>query len=125
MPRLSRLHGGMRSAGGCCGTGAGRFGVAIWRLIRAALEADRIKLQIEKLNRNRFGPRSERTARLLNQMELQLEELQAAATEDELAAEIAAAKTTSVAAFTRVRPARRPFPEHLPRERVGADCISC
>ena len=77
-----------------------------------------LKLQIEKLNRDRFGPRSERTARLLDQMELQLEELEAAATEDELAAETAAAKTTTVAGFTRARPARRPFPEHLPRERV-------
>jgi len=77
-----------------------------------------LKLQIEKLNRDRFGPRSERTARLLDQMELQLEELEAAATEDELAAEAAAARTVAVAGFTRVRPARRPFPEHLPRERV-------
>jgi transposase len=77
-----------------------------------------LKLQIEKLNRDRFGPRSERTARLLDQMELQLEELEASATEDELAAETAAAKTTTVAGFTRVRPGRRPFPEHLPRERV-------
>ena len=88
-----------------------------------------LKLQIEKLNRDRFGPRSERTARLLDQMELQLEELEAAATEDELAAETAAAKTTSVAAFTRARPARRPFPEHLPRERVvipgPAACTCC
>ena len=54
-----------------------------------------LKLQIEVLNRDRFGPRSERTARLLDQMELQLEEMEAAATEDELAAEAAAAKTTS------------------------------
>ena len=77
-----------------------------------------LKLQIEKLNRDRFGLRSERTARLLDQMELQLEELEAAATEDELAAEAAAAKTTTVTGFTRARPARRPFPEHLPRERV-------
>ena len=77
-----------------------------------------LKLQIEKLNRDRFGPRSERTARLLDQMELQLEELETAATEDELAAETAAAKATTVTGFTRARPARRPFPEHLPRERV-------
>lgn len=88
-----------------------------------------LKLQIEKLNRDRFGPRSERTARLLDQMELQLEELEASATEDELAAEIAAAKTTSVAGFTRTRPARRPLPEHLPRERVvvtgPASCACC
>ena len=40
-----------------------------------------LRLQIQKLNRDRFGPRSERTARLLDQMELQLEELEASATE--------------------------------------------
>ena len=77
-----------------------------------------LKLQIEKLNRDRYGPRSERTARLLYQLELTLEELESSATEDELAAEMAAAKTTKVASFTRKRPSRQPFPEHLPRERV-------
>ena len=84
-----------------------------------------LKLQIEKLNRDRFGQRSERSARLgrirrglLDQLELQLEELEASATEDELAAERAVSRTTSVAAFTRKRPARKPFPQQLPRERV-------
>jgi transposase len=77
-----------------------------------------LKLQIEKLNRDRFGPRSERPARLLDQLELQLAELEASATEDEHAAEMAAAKTTKVASFTRLRPARKPFPAHLPREGV-------
>ena len=88
-----------------------------------------LKLQIEKLNRDRFGPRSERTARLLDQMELQLEELETTATEDELLAEAAAAKTNHVAGFTRKRPVRRPFPEHLPRERVvipgPTSCTCC
>ena len=91
-----------------------------------------LKLQIEKLNRDRYGPRSERTARLLDQLELTLEELETAATEDELAAEIAAAKTknttTTVASFTRKRPSRKPFPDHLPRERVivpGPVACSC
>ena len=51
-------------------------------------------------------------------MELQLEELEAAATEDELAAEKAAARTQTVQSFQRKRPSRKPFPEHLPRERV-------
>jgi transposase len=77
-----------------------------------------LKLEIQKLNRDRFGPRSERSARLLDQLELQLEELEAAATEDELKAEAAAAKATTVTGFTRRRPSRKPFPEHLPRERV-------
>jgi transposase len=80
-----------------------------------------LKLQIEKLRRERFGQRSERRSRLgrdlLDQLELQLEELETSATEDELAAERAAAKTTTVAAFTRKQPMRKPFPEHLPRER--------
>ena len=88
-----------------------------------------LKLQIEKLNRERFGQRSERTARLIDQLELQLEELEASATEDELAAERAAAKTTTVTAFTRKRPSRKPFPEHLPRERViepaPTACLCC
>src|SRR5271154_1308424 len=87
-----------------------------------------LKLQIEKLNSDRYGQRSERTARLLDQLELTLEELETAATEDELAAEMAAAKTTTVASFTRKRPSRKPFPDHLPRERViipGPTACAC
>lgn len=80
------------------------------------------KLRIAKLERQIYGQRSERSARLIDQMELELEELEAAATEDELAAERAVAKTTAVAAFTRSRPTERnTFPDHLPRERVVID----
>ncbi len=88
-----------------------------------------LKLQIAKLRRERFGASSERTHRLLDQLELQLEELEASASEDELAAEIAAAKTTKVLPFERKRPSRKPFPEHLPRERVVIEgpcaCAAC
>jgi transposase len=87
-----------------------------------------LKLQIEKLKREIYGPRSERSARLLDQMELQLEELESTATEDELEAEKAAAKTTNVAAFSRKRSSRKPFPEHLPRDRVivpGPTACAC
>src|SRR6202162_2397246 len=87
------------------------------------------QLQIEKLRRQIHGPRSERTSRLLDPIALRFEELESAATEDEIAAEMAVAKTTTVAAFTRKRPARKPFPEHLPRERVlvpgPAACRCC
>jgi transposase len=86
-----------------------------------------LQLMIEKLKRDLFGARNERKARLIDQMELQLEELEAAATEDEVAAEKAAA-TTQVRAFTRRKPARKPFPAHLPRERVvvpGPTTCSC
>ncbi|MDG4895610.1 IS66 family transposase [Mesorhizobium sp. WSM4976] len=78
----------------------------------------RLKLEIEKLRRELYGSRSERKARLLEQMELQLEELEADATEDELAADKAASQTQTVRSFERRRPSRKPFPEHLPRERV-------
>lgn len=77
-----------------------------------------LKLQIEKLRRDLYGTRSERSARLLDQMELHLEELEATATEDELKAETEAARTTAVSGFSRKRPSRQPFPAHLPRERV-------
>jgi hypothetical protein len=49
-----------------------------------------LKLEIEKLRCEIYGTRK---ARLLEQMELQLEDLEAAATEDELAAENAATRT--------------------------------
>ena len=77
-----------------------------------------LKLEIEKLRREIYGTRSERKARLLEQMELQLEDLEAAATEDELVAEKAAARTQTVESFQRKRPSRKPFPDHLPRERI-------
>ncbi len=90
-----------------------------------------LQLTIEKMRREIYGPRSERKARLLDQMELELEELEASAAEDELAAEQAAARsgdTTAVRAFTRRKPVRKPFPAHLPRERVvvpGPTACAC
>src|SRR3974377_2257390 len=76
------------------------------------------QLQIKKLTRQLYGPRSERTSRLLDQIELQFEELESSATEDEIAAEMAGARTTKVAGVNRQRPSRTPFPQTLPRERV-------
>nr|WP_234893907.1 IS66 family transposase [Sinorhizobium medicae] len=88
----------------------------------------RLRLEIEKLKRDIHGSRSERKARLLEQMELQLEELEADASEDELAAEMAA-RSSTVRAFERRRPSRKAFPEHLPRERVvlaaPSNCPCC
>ena len=87
-----------------------------------------LRLEIAKLRREQYGRSSERRARLIDQMELQLEELEATATEDEIAAE-KAAKTTTVASFERRRPARKPFPDHLPRERIVVEapttCSCC
>lgn len=88
-----------------------------------------LKLQIAKLKREQYGASAERTRRLLDQMELQLEELEADASEDALVAEAAAEKTASVRSFERKPPVRKPFPEHLPRERVvvpsSCSCQAC
>jgi transposase len=89
-----------------------------------------LKLMIAKYRRDTFGQSSER-ARHLDQLELQLEELEATATEDALAAEAAAAKAASipVKSFERKQPVRAPLPAHLPRERVvipaPCSCPSC
>jgi transposase len=80
------------------------------------------KLRIAKLERQLYGQRSERQAQLIDQMELELQEHEASASADELAAELAVAKTTQVSGFARRRPeTRTSFPEHLPRERVVVD----
>src|SRR5438874_12885673 len=76
-----------------------------------------LKLLIAKMRRERFGPSAERS-RLLDRLELRLEELEASATGDEAAAETASADT-SVRSFPRRRPVRAPLPAHLPRERVA------
>lgn len=87
------------------------------------------KMRIAKLERQIYGQRSERRSRLIDQLSLSFEELEAGATEDELAAERAVAKVTTVRGFTRKRAQRQTFPEHLARERVVIDpptsCACC
>ena len=106
-----------------------RAAVATAKVSDSEAEIAFLKLTIEKLRRELFGTRSERKRRLLDQLELQLDELEASATEDELAAGKAAAETTQVEGFTRRRPARKPFPAHIPRERKVVPpptcCASC
>ena len=88
-----------------------------------------LTLMIEKLRRALYGRRSERTERLVGQLELELDELSASATEDDLAAETAPGRTSQVKGLERRRPSRKPFPDHLPRERVvvpaPASCTCC
>ncbi len=88
-----------------------------------------LKLEIAMLKREKYGRSAERTARLIDQLELQLEELETAAAEDALRAEQAAEKATKVRSFERRKPVRKPFPEHLPRERVvveaPSNCTCC
>ena len=99
----------------------------------ARAEIERLTLEIAKARRAHFGQKSERGARLIEQMELELENLAATASEDEIAAEQALARagqaSSMVKAHERLRPVRKPLPEHLPRERVvvpaPAACSCC
>ncbi|MGY2987434.1 IS66 family transposase [Bradyrhizobium sp. USDA 4508] len=88
-----------------------------------------LELRIEKLKRELHGQRSERSARLLEQLELELEELVTTASEDELTAQAAAAKTQNVRPFTRKRPVRKPWPDDIEHERVVVEapttCACC
>ncbi len=84
-----------------------------------------LQLLIAKMKRELFGPRSERSQRLIDQLELQLEELAAAAGETEAKAQTA---SIPVQGFTRPK-TRRNFPDHLPRRRIvhaaPASCPCC
>lgn len=88
-----------------------------------------LKLEIALLRRDKYGRSAERTARLIDQLELQLEELVVNAAEDKARAEQAAEQTTQVAGFERRKPVKKPFPDHLPRERVVVEpptaCTCC
>jgi transposase len=96
------------------------------RLMGAEALIEHLQLVIAKMKREKFGPRSERSQRLLDQLELELEELAAAKGEDEAKAEAAA---ISVQGFMRRKATRRDFPADLPRRRVvhpaPASCPCC
>jgi transposase len=105
------------------------------RAARLAAEAkartlliEKLKLTIRKLPHEQFGQSSERGA-LLDQLELQLADLEENSAQAETAAQIAVADKVSVPSFERRKPAHRPLPEHLPRERlvypVSAICPCC
>ena len=81
------------------------------------LEIERLKLELAKARRERWGQSAERGAKIA-QLELQLEELEVAVGVAEAREEAASAAAVTVQSFARKRPARRPLPDHLPRKRI-------
>ena len=79
-------------------------------LISRTGEIERLTLLVEKLQRMLFGKKSEKVLRQIEQLELQLEELQAASVIEETRAVAPAERPVAA------RPFRRPLPEYLPRE---------
>ena len=88
-----------------------------------------LKLMIAKYRREQHGPSSERGKRILDQLELQLEDAEATAAEDAALAATASPEDSAVRGFTRRKPVRAPLPSHLPRERVvipaPCSCPAC
>jgi transposase len=85
-----------------------------------------LKLLIAKMKRDRFGASAERGRKLLDQLEMELEELETAAAEDTAVADHAAGQQSSVRPHMRAKPVRGPLPAHLPRERlVLPSPVSC
>jgi transposase len=80
-------------------------------------EVERLRLIIARLRRLQFGRKSEKIQHEIEQLELQLEDLEAgnAEKQEETESTLAPAVAAVFAAATR-KPARRPLPDHLPRE---------
>jgi transposase len=96
------------------------------KLTGAVAMIEHLQLVIAKMKREMFGLRSERSQRLIDQLELQLEELAAGIGED-----TAKSETPSIAVqgFNRRQATRRNFPDDLPRRRIvhtmPATCPCC
>jgi transposase len=80
-----------------------------------------LQLVIAKMKRELYGPRSERSQRLIDQLELQLEDLIAAAGEAKAEAE----RANPVQGHMRRPKTRRNFPDHLPRRRIVHSVPAC
>jgi hypothetical protein len=91
-----------------------------------ALEIAKLRFQIAKLRRMQFGRSSERITRQIEQLELQLQELETGEAED--IARMEASEPVGPIP-ERIKPKRKPLPDHLPRHEVlhepeaGGACI--
>jgi transposase len=85
--------------------------------VTAKVEIAKLKFQLARYRRAEFGRSSEKLARDIEQLELAIESL-----ETDQAERLAAASPIVAAAIEEAvekqKPARRPLPEHLPREEV-------
>jgi transposase len=84
-------------------------------LVSRETEIENLKLLILKLRRMQFGRKSEKLDRHIEQLELRLEDLESAQTASTAPPNDVQPQTTAACVPGR-RPARRPLPDHLPRE---------
>jgi transposase len=86
------------------------------QLHRRELEIENLKLLLSQLRRMQFGRKSEKLQRQIEQLELRLEDLQQAEAAEQVSSEAPSPSPESAPATTKAKPARRPLPEHLPRQ---------
>jgi transposase len=79
------------------------------------LEIEKLKFQIARLRRMQFGRSSERVTRQIEQLELRLEELETGEAEDIARA---TAEDRPEPIRQRMKPKRKPLPDHLPRQEI-------
>ena len=96
-------------------------------LVSKALEIEKLKIQLARLRRQQFGRSSEKIDRIIEQLELMLDELETEAAAGPMTAGPVAAPVTDEddsAAVRKKSSGRRPLPEHLPRREIvhSPDC---
>ena len=85
--------------------------------VAAQAEIAKLKFQLARYRRAAFGRSSEKLTREIEQLELAIESLESDQAE-RLAAASPAVAAAIEAAIEKQKPARRPLPEHLPREEM-------
>jgi transposase len=101
-------------------------------LVSKALEIEKLKVQLARLRRQQFGRSSEKIDRIIEQLELMLDELETEAAAGPMTAGPVAAPVTDEddgAAVRKKSSGRRPLPEHLPRREIvhtpNCTCPAC
>lgn len=97
-------------------------------LVSKTLEIEKLKVQLARLRRQQFGRSSEKIDRIIEQLELMLDELETEAAVGPVA-DPPATDGDERAAVRRRSPGRRPLPEHLPRREIvhtpDCTCPAC
>jgi transposase len=86
------------------------------QLLQRESEIATLKLLLSQLRRMQFGRKSEKLERQIEQLELRLEDLQQAPAAEQKLPSAASPSPESYPSMGATKPARRPLPDHLPRQ---------
>jgi len=86
------------------------------QLLSGEREIEHLKLLLNQLRRMQFGPKSEKLERQIEQLELRLEDLQQAQAAEQTTHSTGSPSAKLSPSIDKTKPARRPLPEHLPRQ---------